>query len=149
MFDPQQFLDMPIEGANDTVNTPVPVGDYPAAVEKVDVRQWRKRDDPTSCGLALDLLWSIESDTVKQLLGRNKVLCKQGIMLDLTESGGLDIGKGKNIGLGRLREAVGLNTSGQPFSFSMLLGHMALVNIKHRVDGENIFAEVKSVAKLE
>lgn len=147
MFDPQQFLDMPMEGANDTVSVPVPVADYLAIVDKVDVRQWRKKDDPTVSGLALDLIWSIQDDTLKQFLGRDKVTCKQGIMLDLTESGGLDMGKGKNIGLGRLREAVGLNTPGQPFSFSMLLGQMGKISVKHRVDGDSIFAEVKAVAK--
>ena len=85
---------------------------------------------------------------MKELLGRDKVTVRQGIMLDITDSGGLDMGKGRNIGLGRLREAIGLNTPGQPFSFSMVAGRVAKVNVSHRIDGENIYAEVKGVAKL-
>jgi hypothetical protein len=80
--------------------------------------------------------------------GREKVTCKQGIMLDLNEGGQLDMGKGKNVSLGKLREAIGLNSPGQPFSFSMIQGRMALGFVQHRVDGDQVFAEIKRVQKL-
>lgn len=148
MFNPDQFLDMQIAEANSTSLTPVPVGEYVAVCTEVKCRQWQKKDDPSVAGLALDLQWELDDANVKALLERDKITVKQGIMLDLTESGGLDMGKGKNVGLGRLREAVGLNTPGQPFSFSMLNGRVAKVSVKHRIDGEQIFAEVKAVAKM-
>ena len=105
MFSPEQFLDMQVTDANDTKVIPVPVGEYTGFVEEVKVRQWQSKKDPSMAGLALDIQWNIDDDGVKQLLGREKVTVKQGVMLDLTESGGLDMGKGKNLGLGRLREA--------------------------------------------
>jgi hypothetical protein len=148
MFDPQSFLDMTVDGTNDTKKQPVPVGDYQAIVDKVDCRTWQSKADPSKSGLTLDVTWSIEDQGVKDLMGRDKVTVRQGIMLDLTEAGGLDMGKGRNLGLGRLREAVGLNVPGQPFSFTMLTGRMALVNVSHRVDGEDVYDEVKKVAKL-
>jgi hypothetical protein len=148
MFDASQFLDMPINEANDTTLTPVPVGEYMATIEKVDCRQWTKKDDPSVGGIALDIIWNIDDQEVLQTLGREKVTCKQGIMLDLTPAGGLDFSKGRNIGLGRLREAVNLNVPGQPFSFNMLPGRMAKVSVKHRVVEDMIYAEVKAVAKL-
>lgn len=147
MFDPQSFLDMQITESNDTVSTPVPVGEYIAMIEKAELRTWTKKDDPSVSGLALDLIWNIDDPAVKEALGRDKVTCKQGLMLDLTESGALDMGKGKNVGLGRLREAVDLNTPGQPFAFSMLPGRMAKVVVSHRIYNDQIFAEVKSVVK--
>lgn len=148
MFNPDQFLDMQISESNDTKLVPVPVGEYVAVVEEVKCRQWQSKKDPSMSGLTLDLTWSLDDPAVKELLGRDKVTVKQGIMLDITESGGLDMGKGRNIGLGRLREAFSLNTPGQPFSFSMLNGRVAKVAVSHRIDGENLYAEVKNVAKM-
>lgn len=147
MFDVNQFLDMQVTDANSTVTIPVPVGDYVAVISDVKPRQWQSKDN-TSSGLALDVTWDIDSQEVKTLLGRDKVTVKQGLMLDLTESGGLDMGKGRNVGLGRLREATDLNKPGVAFSFNQLKGRVAKVNVSHRIDGENIYAEVKSVARM-
>lgn len=149
MFSPEQFLDMTVEGSNDTKKVPVPVGEYLAIVDKVTPRPWASKTDPTKSGIALDVVWSVEDENIKQLLGRDKVTVKQGLMLDMTEDGkGLDMGKGKNIGLGRLREATGLNSPGQPFSFSMLTGRTGKISVTHRVDGEDIYDEVKAVARV-
>ena len=148
MFNPDQFLDMQIEGQNDTKVVPVPAGEYTAMIEEVKVRQWQGKADPSKSGLTLDIQWSIDDPSVKELLGRDKVTVKQGIMLDLTDAGGLDMGKGRNVGLGRLREALDLNQPGRPFSFTMLTGRVAKVNVSHRIADDNIFAEVKQVARI-
>ena len=56
------------------------------------------------------------------------------------------MGKGKNVALGRLREALGQNTPGKPWSFGMLVGQVAKVAVKHRItDAGDTFAEVKRV----
>ena len=148
MFSPEQFLDMQTTEANDTKLIPVPVGEYVAVIDEVKARSWKKKDDPSVGGLALDIVWAIDDEGVKSLLGRDKVTVKQGIMLDLTESGGLDMGKGKNVNLGKLREATGLNVPGQPFAASMLGGRLAKIRVEHRVDGETIYSDVKAVTKL-
>mgnify|MGYP006373107531 FL=1 len=148
MFSPDQFLDMQVTESNDTKLVPIPVGEYVAVVSEVKARPWTGKSDPSKSGIALDVQWDIDDAGVKQLLGRDKVTVKQGVMLDMTESGGLDMGKGKNVGLGRLREACGLNQPGQPFSATMLTGRVAKVKVEHRVDGENIYSEVKQVAKM-
>ena len=148
MFNPDQFLDMQFEGQNDTKVVPVPAGEYTAMIEEVKVRQWQGKADPSKSGLTLDIQWSIDDPSVKELLGRDKVTVKQGIMLDLTDAGGLDMGKGRNIGLGRLREALDLNQPGRPFSFTMLTGRVARVSVSHRITDDNVFAEVKQVARM-
>lgn len=149
-FDPNTFLNQSFDGTNDTKIVPVPVGEYPGIADKVDVKQWSKKDGSAS-GLKLDIVWDIQDENVAQLLGRDKVLCGQSIMLDLTEEGGLDMGKGKNVGLGRLREALDLNKPGEPFSFGMIQGRMAKVAVSHRTgdNPEDIFSEIKRVARFQ
>jgi hypothetical protein len=57
------------------------------------------------------------------------------------------MGKGKNVGLGKLREALGLNTPGEPFSFSMITGRLAKGFVQHEVKREEIFVKIKKVLK--
>lgn len=146
-FDPQSFLDSSISSSNDTKVIPVPVGEYQGIIEKVAPRQWQSKDG-TQTGIALDVFWLVEDANVKQYLGRDTVTVKQGIMLDTTPAGALDTAKGKNISLGRLREAVGKNEDGQPFSFAMLPGLAAKISVTHRISGEDTYSEVKGVAKM-
>jgi hypothetical protein len=72
---------------------------------------------------------------------------KYGIMLDLNESGGIDTGKGRNVPLGRFREALDLNKPGQPFAFRMIAGRPVKVSIKHRIEGDQIYSDVAAVAR--
>lgn len=148
MFDPNAFLDMQVTESNDTKVIPVPVGEYTAVIDDVKVRPWQSKSDPTKSGMSLDVTCDIDNAEVKAFLGRGKVTCRYSPMLDINEAGMLDMGKGKNAGLGRLREATDLNAPGQPFSFSMLKGRILKVSVSHRVDGEDIFAEIKSVAHI-
>jgi hypothetical protein len=134
--------------AMSTAPVPIDQGEYPAVIEKVDTRAWKARDGSSS-GIALDITWNVDDAGVKEKLGRDKVTVKQGIMLDLNESGtGMDTGKGKNVTLGRLREALGLNQPGTPFSFRQLIGRAAKISVTQRVDGDQIYNDVKGVVKL-
>jgi hypothetical protein len=150
MFDPNTFLEMTTTDANSTVAVPVPVGEYLAVIEKIEARPWQSKKDPSKAGMALDITWNIDDANVKALLDREKVTVKQGLMLDVTDAGGLDMGKGKNIGLGKLREALDMNQPGQPFGFKMMEGRMARIAVSHRSDDNDssrIYAEVKAVAR--
>lgn len=150
LFDPQAFLDAAYTESNDTKLIPVPVGEYTALIEKVSPRTWQSKDG-TQSGVALDIEWVIEDQEVKALLGRETIKCRQGLMLDLTDDGKLDMSKGKNIGLGKLREALNLNQEGQVFSFGNLPGRMALVQVTHR-DNEKepgeVFTDIRKVSAL-
>lgn len=147
-FDANAFLDMQVNDANDTKIIPIPVGEYTGVASKVECRQWTSKKDPSVCGLTLDITWELDDASLKELLGRDKITVRQGIMLDLTESGGLDMGKGRNVGLGKLREGLDLNRPGEAFSFQMIPGRVAKVSVTQRIDGENIYAEVKGVARV-
>lgn len=148
-FDPNLFLDQTTTEAGSTQIVPIPVGEYNAVIDDIEIRPWTSQKDPSKSGIALDVKWMIDSPEVREFLQRDQVIAKQGIMIDLTEDGhGLDWGKGRNVGLGRLREALGLNKPGEPFSFRMLKGRVAKVSIKHRVEGENIYNDVAGVARM-
>lgn len=146
-FDPATFLDVEVSDANSTVSTPCPAGDYVAVAGEPKVRPWKAKDG-TSEGLALDIPWTIDDQAAKEAVGRDKVIVFQGIMLDLNDSGGLDTGKGANVALGKLREAIGMNVPGQPFSFRRIEGQVAKVKVSHKPDGEVIRANVTGVAKV-
>lgn len=146
-FDPEAFLNAQHQGANATQFKPCPAGEYNAVVDDVKPREWRSKDG-TKSGVALDVLWSIDSDVVRNELGRDKVIVTQGIMLDLELSGALATGENKNVRLGQLREAVGLNDASAPFSFGMLRGRAAKVKVEHEVYNNAPMAKVTGAVRL-
>ena len=146
MFDPNSFFEQVIAEVGSTEAVPIPAGEYLATIDKKEVTTWQKKDDPSVSGLKLKITWSLEDQAVRDLLGRDKVVVVQDIMLDTTETGGLDMGKGRNIELNRLRAAVDLNVSG--FSFHQLDGRMARVTVKQdqdKNDPQKFYARVKAV----
>jgi hypothetical protein len=148
-FDPQQFMNMQVTEATSTEFVSVPEGDYTAVVTKVDFRTVQAKNGEGEMAF-MDVTWEIDDPTgsVEAVTGRKKNSARQSIILDVTEWGSLDMGKGRNVGLGRLREAVGQNRPGVAWSPSMLIGQPARVSIKHRMDGDRTFVDVRSVAKL-
>lgn len=153
-FDPKTFLESTFNEASSTERIPVPAGEHNAVIEKVDCRAWQGKQDPSKSGLALDVTYALDSEAARQATGREKVTVTQGIMLDLTASGALDFSKGKNVDLGRLRDAVGLNVPGQPFGFLMLQGKVCKVVVGHKPSTKpgarpgDVFENVDAVVKL-
>lgn len=146
MFDPNAFLEQVITEVGSTEATPIPAGEYLAFIDKKEVTTWQKKDDPTVSGVKLKVTWTLEDQAVRDLLGRDKVTVAQDIMLDITDTGSLDMGKGRNVELNRLRAAVDLNVSG--FSFNQLDGRMARVTVKQdqdKNDPQKFYARVKAV----
>lgn len=148
MFNADEFLNSSVEGANATQVEPIPVGEYTAVIDSIKVRPWVSKKDPSLSGQTMDVTWVLDAPAVAEQLGRQKLTARQGIMLDFTDDGRLDMGKGRNVGLGRLREATNLNNPGQAFSPSMLMGQMAKVKVGHRVEKDQIFVEVESAVRL-
>ena len=146
MFDPNSFFEQVITEVGSTEAVPIPAGEYLATIDRKEVTTWQKKDDPSVSGLKLKITWSLEDQAVRELLGRDKVVVSQDIMLDITETGSLDMGKGRNVELNRLRAAVDLNVSG--FSFHQLDGRMARVTVKQdqdKNDPQKFYARVKAV----
>lgn len=148
-FDPEEFLNTTFTEATSTRPLPIPAGDWDATVEDI-----KMASGVTARGanigkpwLRLDVIWTIDSLTVLEEMGRSKVSIRQGIMLEVDETGMPDKGKGKNPKLGRLREAFGLNQPGVPFQYSMLIGRSAKIKVTQRIEGEDIYNDVDGVAR--
>ena len=152
MFDAQNFMNAVFDEVNDTKIIPCPAGEFNAQIEKVEPKSGTisKGERTGETWAQIAVTYVIEDEAVRQLVGRDVVKVNDGVMLDLTPSGGLDMGKGRNISLGRLREACGLNNPGQPFSPMMLVGQRVKVSIKHVPgyrDPTSLQAEVSGVVK--
>ena len=146
-FDPQEFLDTQTTEVNDTRAAPCPVGEYQATIDSVDVKNGVSQKNGNAW-TKLNVKWCLEGTDANRILEKEKIYVQQGLLLDITESGGLDMGKGKNTQLGRLRDATNLNAPGAPFSFRMLIGRSAKVKVDHREYEGNIYDDVKGVVKL-
>ena len=98
----------------------------------------------------LEVMWQIMDDSgkLKELLNRDKIVVRQDIWLDVTD-GALSFGPNLNVGLGRLREAVGLNKPGKPFSFKMIEGQGPVrISVTQKVqDSGDVYNNVSKVMK--
>lgn len=140
MFDAEEMMNLTTEGAMETSMTPVPEGEWPAYIKKVDFRQGEKNDRQW---VACDLTWAVTDQSVIDQLGIPEPTVRQSLFLDIA-NGLLELGPNKNVQLGRLRAAVGQNGPGE-WGFGMLEGQAAVVRVEHREYEGQIFADVKGV----
>jgi len=144
-FNPDTFLNTETSEANATVYVPVPEGEWPGVIKEIKPRVL---DDGRPI---LDVNYIIDDEGVRQETGMAEPKVRQSIWLDVTEAGGLDFGKGKNVALGRLREALGQNQSGKPWAPGMLVGGVAKVKITHSIDkrdGQTVQANVVATTQM-
>lgn len=141
MINADTFSNLVVTESMDTAVQQVPVGDRPGYIKAQKLRQQGEY-------WLLDLTWVVTDQESKDVTGREEPTVRQSIFIDFTAEGGLDSGKGKNVQLGKLREAVNQNQKGKPWSPGMLIGCTGMLNIQHRVDKNgDPQAEVKGVAK--
>lgn len=142
----QNLLEDTIDVALDTNLPCYAAGIYEAQIVKFgEVYQVEKKDK--TMGTILPVIWQPLLVTVEGSEEVPKQLPKQKVWLDLTEEGKLDMGKGKNLGLGRLAKAFKL-----PIGWKIpdLLGCSTKIVVKNFpfTDG-SIGAEVQSVMDKE
>lgn len=156
VFNPEAFLNQQTNEANSTELLNVPDGDYTAISGPVTAESFRsfdiKRGERAGTkGYALDLEWTIndESGSLKSYLGRTPKV-RQSLSLDIRGDGSLEFGKGRNVELGRLREALGQNGNGAPWAMSMLGGQVAKIGVKSNLDAASgrTYVNVNKVTKL-
>ena len=130
IFDPDTFLDGTLPGSNSTKKELPPPGVYPAHISKIEVRNGTVKKEGANFGktwVALNITWTIENHAVNSQLDQPKVNVFDSVMLDLDDSGQVSMGKGKNTRLGRLREAIGMNTG--PARFRAFEGRPAQIKV--------------------
>lgn len=152
-FDPAAFENMVVEEANETESTPVPEGDYLGLIDKVSVRGQEIKNGSRAGETVpiLDVVYALNDDDGKlaKQLNRDKITVRQQIWLDLNENSALAFGPNQNVQLGRLRDAVGLNKTGKPFTFKQLEGQgpLAIYVTNRTLDDGRVFDEVKRVQR--
>ena len=151
-FDPNQFLDATTTEAL-IKRPPLPAGSsFIAEVGEIKAVSWQGKKDVTQSGIRFDVPLKIDVTTdpavVTALGGITSVTITDGIMVDTTDAGGIDMAPGKNAKLRRYREALGLNVPGQPFSPRAMQGRMIRVKIKHDPYEGEIYDKIDSVAKV-
>lgn len=153
-FDVNSFASMTITESNSTRMAPVPEGEYNAVILGPFNDQGKSGLRTTSKGsLILDVQWQIDDAAAAEATGVKNPTVRQSVFLDTTPAGGLDMGPGKNTGLGRLREALGQNQKGTPWTMNNIIGSVARIRVSHRIvrdeatGEENIYADVKGVTK--
>ena len=131
-FDPNLFLDATLDEPTEK-RPPLPIGDYTAVVGEVTARAWTGKADPTKSGIAWDVPLTIEvpADLQASMGLPPNITLKDSVMLDLTPSGLIDNGVGKNRRLRIYREALDLNKPGDKFSARMMQGRILTVKVSH------------------
>lgn len=156
VFNPKSFLDTSTDSAFETKRTEVPEGDYPGVIAKLEAEEFDRKDGTK--GHQLTVFWTVDDEKARKATGLDNPTVRQKLFLDLTPQGAIATGQNMNIGLGRLREAIGQNKAGKKWSPSMLVGASALIHVGSRTVNEDkdgnpyaepkVFVEVQSVAKL-
>lgn len=153
MFDPKQFASSTAQPMSTQVEV-CPEGEFPFTIDSENKLEPRNVKGVSANGNAYDF-WSLDltcicqDDSVKQQLGRNKVTARLSLNLDLDENGGLDVGKGKNVSLGQLRDALGQNQPG--WNPGMLLGAGPFIGkVVHRENpkGGTPFVNITRTARM-
>lgn len=147
-FDPEAFMaSVNTDSALSTITLAVPEGDYRAEVKSVAVQPPMISKKTGQLGSPIcNVTWSILDEALKAQFERPEVTVRQSIFLDVDAAGNFETGKGKNAGLGRLREALGVNQPGNPFK--NLEGRMALIKVKQRSDETNPEQKYSEVSKV-
>ena len=144
VFDPQTFLKTEISGANATTLIPVPKGQRPGQIIGLNGRQFNDKNGENRT--VMDVTWHILDEESARVTGMEKPTVRMGVFLEFTERGALDMGKGKNVALGRLREAVKQNDPKKPWNPEQLINARATCDIDHKSgDDGNDYAIIRKV----
>lgn len=155
VFDPNEFAQA-VEGVGSTSITPIPPGEYLALVGSGDndVKPSPFTDPRTNeTRLRLDVTFELidDSGAIRSAIDGRDPRHTQAYFLDLVPgTWKLDMSKGKNVQLNRLREAVGQNT-GQAWVYTMLKGAGPLKLVmsveQDKQDKDVLRNRIKSVGK--
>lgn len=150
-FNPELFLNAEVEGALSTEYVLIPEGDHSGIIGPISADSFKSFDikkgdnaGKKAYRLDLDIFVNDETGQLKEMLGRPPKI-QYRLMLDMAAGGSLELGKGRNVNLGRLREAVHQN-DGKKWSFGMLAGQPIRFKVKHNTYNERTNAEVTAVA---
>lgn len=151
MLNTEEFLQTTSTEVLDDKLDPCPEGEWTglAGAPSVASFVYKNGEREGETGYRMVIRWDIQDQEVKDQLSRDTVSVTQSILLDLTPDGaGLDFGKGKNIGLGQLRTALGQNNPGEAWSPAMIEGQVAKLSVKADTYQDRITAKIAGVTAV-
>lgn len=140
MIDNSTFANLVTTEAMETFVPQVPAGIHPAYVKEFKLRQQKEY-------WLIDVTWVVTDQASIDATQRQEPTVRQSIFVDFTPDGGLASGTGKNVQLGKLREALNQNQKGKPWSPGMIVGATANVDVAHEMYKENLQAKVVGVTR--
>lgn len=154
-FNAEDFLSQQTNEAMQDGRIPIPEGEYTATVgdgpDDLKFEPIAGKKDPTKTFYNLTLWWIIHDDNLKAKLGRDVLRVRDRFFVDIKD-GKLASGPEMNVDLGNRRQALGLNTPGQPFALGMLRGKgPCKIRVKQRAnpdDPKEKFSEVARAAPM-
>jgi len=147
-FDADTLLNTDVTGAASTEYVPIKVGEFTGIITDVGAKEVVSKKNGETYRF-LEVQYMVDDEEVREETGMAEPKVRQSMILDFTDAGTLDLGKGKNVNLGRLREACNQNDPSKAWNFQMLVGQAVKISVKHRTGDEGqIYAEVKGVSKL-
>ena len=150
-FNSDDFLNsQTIDSKLETSFSPIPAGEYIGMISKLEAKE-QPKDDNSGVWTILNITWTVDDARARDATGMQSPTIRDSVFLDIDpDTKKLATGKNKNIGLGRLLEAVGLN--GQPGNpFQMLPGKIAKLQVTaepDKKDKDRIFNRVKAYGKV-
>lgn len=139
-FDLDSFKASAVSDVNADRFTPIPEGEYTGNIIKAEIGGGG--EGAKGPWARYDVTVEVTDPQTGELRG-----VRGGIMLQLTESGGVAVGPNKNITLGQLRLAIGKNKPGQPFKWEDAIGHIVTILVGHRTDKNDptkVYEDIKA-----
>lgn len=151
-FDVNSFANAQFEGKNDTRRLQIAQKEYRFLIEGPFGEDKKTRLVVSKNGnLMLTLALTPDDPGQQAELGLAKMpTIYHNVFLDVTPQGTLDMGAFKNADLGKLREALSLNTEGKAWSFQQFCGLTFVGKLEYapnEQDPENPFARVTKIAR--
>ncbi len=153
-FDPDLFMQMEVQDAGSTEYLKIPESDegYPAVIKKVEgktINFFDKETGEPQSFPAVEITWEVDSEKVREYMGQPHPQIRQMLFLEFNDKNMLDMGKGKNVELNRIRDALGQNVPG--WKFSNLENAVAKIMVRHKKDEKSgdYFARVSGVTSLK
>ena len=142
MFSAENLLQYTTDQKGSTMILPIPKGEWVGVIQgdklKFREEESKKKGREGEKFYVLDIIVQFDDPAVKEATKRENPTSRSGIFVDLTPDGtGLDMSQGKNISLNRLRDVLGQNQEGRPWSPAMLGGQAVKCKIDHEPDKNN------------
>lgn len=152
-FDADAFMNTQVDEAMATQLQSVPEGEYVAMIGDFDSSAFKTITTKNGPRAVLEIPFPIQDEALKVKLGREQVTHRETYWLDFVPgTGQLATGPDQNVRLGQLRNALGQNQKGVPWSPAHLKGmgplRIVIKTTSDKTDPEKKYTNITKYAKI-